>query len=513
MGTEQEAIRLAQRYGADVEKARRAALLHDCTKKLEMEEQLALCETYGMELDELEQVALKLLHSKTGAAIARDVFGVDDEIYSAIYYHTTGRAGMTLLEKIIYLADYIEPTRDFPDVDVLRKACYEDLDKGLLLGLEMSVLDTLKLFGYLSPFFMLIICPIACMLAVFLTFLRMSTDRELGALKAGGVSLYQMLPAPLVFSVFCALFGFWISFSLQAWGMGSFRSEVLSIASNSARIVVQPGVFNKDIPDMVMFARKADPISGTLADVMVEDRRAEKNRMTILAPEGDIDADYESGEIVFLLRNGRSYTENDKTMTMLGFKEYAVRFSIDSLFKGVDMGPVKPKEYSWERLYDYENQKKLSKRDLGANMSDYSRLGYAPEAVAEYLLTVLNSNFEEWRLGNADKPYTDFKFNINKMSVSGCLFDIVKLGDVSKNVVSKMTAEQVKQVMDVNFFGTYNCIYQVTPKMREQGYGRIVNISSTSSFGIGMKHMAPLEEVTVGGATVFVLDVAKMEKF
>lgn len=139
LGTEQEAIRLAERYGADVEKARRAALLHDCTKKLEMEAQLELCEKYGMELDELEQVALKLLHSKTGAAIARDVFGVDDEIYSAIYYHTTGRANMTLLEKIIYLADYIEPTRDFPDVDVLRKACYEDLDKGLLLGLEMSI--------------------------------------------------------------------------------------------------------------------------------------------------------------------------------------------------------------------------------------------------------------------------------------------------------------------------------------------------------------------------------------
>ncbi len=95
------------------------------------------------------------------------------------------------------------------------------------------------------------------------------------------------------------------------------------------------------------------------------------------------------------------------------------------------------------QLDEHGNKKKLSKRDLGANMSDYSRLGYAPEAVAEYLLTVLNSNFEEWRLGNSDKPYTDFKFNINKMSVSGCLFDIVKLGDVSKNVVSKMTAEQV----------------------------------------------------------------------
>ena len=139
LGTEQEAIRLAERYGADVEKARAAALLHDCTKKLDMPAQLALCEQYGIELDELEQKALKLLHSKTGAAIARDVFGVDDDIYSAIWYHTTGHAHMTKLEKIIYLADYIEPSRDFPGVDTLRKVCYEDLDKGLLLGLEMTI--------------------------------------------------------------------------------------------------------------------------------------------------------------------------------------------------------------------------------------------------------------------------------------------------------------------------------------------------------------------------------------
>jgi len=141
LGTEQEAVRLAQRYGADVEKARIAALLHDCTKKLTMEEQLELCEKYGIQLDELERVALKLLHSKTGAEIARDVFGVDEEIYSAIWYHTTGHADMTKLEKIIYLADYIEPTRDFPGVEELRRACYEDLDKGLLLGLEMSIAE------------------------------------------------------------------------------------------------------------------------------------------------------------------------------------------------------------------------------------------------------------------------------------------------------------------------------------------------------------------------------------
>ena len=139
LGTEQEAIRLAQRYGADVHKARVAALLHDCTKKLEMDEQLELCRHYDIPLCELEQKALKLLHSKTGAAIARDVFGVDEEVYSAICWHTTGRAGMTLMEKILYLADYIEPTRDFDGVDELRRACYEDIDAGLEMGLRMTV--------------------------------------------------------------------------------------------------------------------------------------------------------------------------------------------------------------------------------------------------------------------------------------------------------------------------------------------------------------------------------------
>ncbi|MBE6908413.1 MAG: nicotinate (nicotinamide) nucleotide adenylyltransferase [Ruminococcaceae bacterium] len=141
LGVEEEAIRLAERYGADVQKARVAALLHDCTKKLGLAEHLALAERYGIELDEEERAEDKLLHSKTGAALARAVFGVDDEIYSAIFWHTTGRANMTLLEKVIYLADYIEPNRNFDGVDALRAATYESLNKGMALGLRMTIED------------------------------------------------------------------------------------------------------------------------------------------------------------------------------------------------------------------------------------------------------------------------------------------------------------------------------------------------------------------------------------
>ena len=139
LGTEQEAIRLALRYGGDVEKARRAALLHDCTKRLDREAQLQLCQRYGIEPDETEKQAWKLLHAKTGAAIAREIYALDEESVNAIRYHTTGRAHMTLLEKIIYLADYIEPSRDFPGVNALRAAVYEDLDKGLKMALEMTL--------------------------------------------------------------------------------------------------------------------------------------------------------------------------------------------------------------------------------------------------------------------------------------------------------------------------------------------------------------------------------------
>ncbi len=139
LGTAATAVKLAEKYGADVHRAEVAGLLHDCTKKLSMDEQLALCERYGIVLDELEKKALKLLHAKTGAALARDVFGVDDEVYNAILWHTTGKPDMTVLEKVIYLADFIEPTRDFPGVDTLREAVWQDLDRGLLMGLEMTV--------------------------------------------------------------------------------------------------------------------------------------------------------------------------------------------------------------------------------------------------------------------------------------------------------------------------------------------------------------------------------------
>lgn len=140
-GCEWEAVRLAKRWGESEEDAAEAGILHDITKKLVLSEQLILSEKYGIINDTYETANVKLLHAKTGAALARDLFNISDRVYSAIRWHTTGKPDMTLLEKIIYMADYIEPNRDFPGVDRLRKLAYEDLDAAMALGLKMSLED------------------------------------------------------------------------------------------------------------------------------------------------------------------------------------------------------------------------------------------------------------------------------------------------------------------------------------------------------------------------------------
>lgn len=141
MGCAEEAVRLAARWGADPYDAGAAGLLHDITKKLTVDEQLLLCDKYGIIIDMSVPGTEKTLHQITGAAMAWHEFGVSPAIRDAIRWHTTGKPDMTTLEKIIYLADYIEPTRNFDGVEPLRQLCYEDLDAAMELGLRMTMDD------------------------------------------------------------------------------------------------------------------------------------------------------------------------------------------------------------------------------------------------------------------------------------------------------------------------------------------------------------------------------------
>lgn len=137
-----EAVRLAKKYGADVEKAETAGILHDATKETPDNEQLELIERAGIILTPLERSIRKLWHAISGAAFVQVELGITDlDIINAIRYHTTGREGMSLLEKVIFIADFTSAERDYDGVDKMRKLADKDLDEAILEGMSFTIAD------------------------------------------------------------------------------------------------------------------------------------------------------------------------------------------------------------------------------------------------------------------------------------------------------------------------------------------------------------------------------------
>ncbi len=151
LGCRDTAVELAKRWGADPVDAARAGILHDITKALDGPLQLTLCSAYGKMLDDFSRKYPKTLHALTGSMVAEKIFGENKAVVSAIEFHTTGKANMNLLETIIYVADYMEPNRDFPGVDRLRELAFSDLRGALKLGLEMTLEHLARQGGEVSP--------------------------------------------------------------------------------------------------------------------------------------------------------------------------------------------------------------------------------------------------------------------------------------------------------------------------------------------------------------------------
>lgn len=143
IGVMETAVELAKRFGADEHKAKIAGLLHDCAKNIDALRSYGICDLLGIELDDVVKKSYKLVHQYLGAELAKMRYGIDDEeILSAIRVHTTAKEDMSLLDKIIYLADFIEPNRDkepFDGLDKLREICENDIDEAMLFALDISI--------------------------------------------------------------------------------------------------------------------------------------------------------------------------------------------------------------------------------------------------------------------------------------------------------------------------------------------------------------------------------------
>ena len=145
LGVMYTAESLAMRYGVDMTKAAVAGLLHDCAKCIPNNQKLKICKKHDIEISEMEEKNPSLLHAKLGAYMAKKAYGVEDEeILSAIRWHTTGKPDMSLLDIIIYMADYIEPNRDkAPNLKEIRKLSFVNIEEALYQVLE-GTLNYLK---------------------------------------------------------------------------------------------------------------------------------------------------------------------------------------------------------------------------------------------------------------------------------------------------------------------------------------------------------------------------------
>ena len=151
LGCRDTAVELARRWGADENDAARAGMLHDITKALDGPLQLTVCQEYGKILDAFSRKYPKTLHALTGSLVAERIFGENPQVVEAIRNHTTGRAEMGLLETIIYVADYMEPNRDFPGVEELRELAFTDIYAALKLGLRMTLDHLARQGSEVSP--------------------------------------------------------------------------------------------------------------------------------------------------------------------------------------------------------------------------------------------------------------------------------------------------------------------------------------------------------------------------
>jgi len=222
--------------------------------------------------------------------------------------------------------------------------------RSLFLSQSIGFLNILQLFFFLTPFFLLLVTPISTMLSVFLTFLRMSTDNELTALKASGVSLYRLLPAPVVFCTLCTLFTFFISFWGLAWGMDMFKVKLYEFARNNSKFTLQAGVFNEEFPGYTFYAKQVDNEKGEMRYAFVRDRSNKDGSVVVIAPKAEIVNRPENVEVDIIFKNGKIFRQNGDELNVLKFGTYSVRLDLGKLLGGFNFKEEKAKDMTFAQL-------------------------------------------------------------------------------------------------------------------------------------------------------------------
>ncbi|GAB6886803.1 LPS export ABC transporter permease LptF [Desulfothermus okinawensis JCM 13304] len=226
----------------------------------------------------------------------------------------------------------------------------------ILMSLNISIVDILYLIFYLSPFFLFVLMPVSGMLALFVTFQRMSTDNELVALRSGGISLYNILPCPIFILLIFTGINFFISFHGISWGMERFNSYLIDLAQKKTKLSIRPGMFNLKIPGFVIYAQRVSENSEVLTNVFIKQGIEKDREIIIVAPQGFLKWLPGKKELYFSILNGRIY-ENpfDSRGSYISFGKYEIKLDLNRVLKSLKIHTDEPKYMSFSAL-----KKKLS---------------------------------------------------------------------------------------------------------------------------------------------------------
>lgn len=215
--------------------------------------------------------------------------------------------------------------------------------KELFLGQNVQIKDIALAFFYLSPSFLIILIPISCMLSIFLVFLRMTSDREMIALRSCSLNYTNFTYFPFLFSVICFFISLYMAIVLLPKGIDNFREKCIEIIQSKTEFSLRPGIFSSSFPGIVIYPKSVDLKTKIMQGIFIEENRKEQNRV-IVADKGYIYYDKDNNRMVFELLDGNIYIFSNKNSNILNYKRYDVILDLKNILGGFKLEDKKPKE-------------------------------------------------------------------------------------------------------------------------------------------------------------------------
>jgi lipopolysaccharide export system permease protein len=227
----------------------------------------------------------------------------------------------------------------------------------MVVNYRVGVFTVLIMLVYSTPYFLTYVIPMSVMIAVLLTFLRLSGDNEIVALKSGGMSIYQLLPPVMLFCMLGCLLTLFMTVYGMAWGRLSFKELTYKIVSSNLEIGLKDRTFNDSFEDVVLYMNKIDPNTKELQDIFIEDKRTQNIVSTVVAPRGKLFRDLDEYVYRLILYNGVIYQVDAKNRSTnhINFETYEVRMDIKEAASGFKQETKHIKEMNLVELWNHLN--------------------------------------------------------------------------------------------------------------------------------------------------------------